>query len=82
MHTTENYLRDIMHLLLESARQAKARRDSSGNSGDPQQAAFEDGRAVAYYEVVSTMLEQLNAFRIPRSSIGVPETFDPDRDLL
>lgn len=82
MHTTENYLRDIMQLLLESARDAKARRDSSRSSDDRQQAAFEDGRAMAYYEVVSTMLEQLKAFRIPRRSVGVPEAFDPDRDLL
>ena len=79
---TENYLRDVIQLLMESAREAKSRRDAFRTSGDREQAAFEQGRALAYYEVISTMLNELESFGIPRHAVGVPATFDADRDLL
>lgn len=82
MQSTDNYLRDVIQLLTERAREAKARRDSLRASGDREQAAFEQGRALAYYEVVSTLLNELESFGIPRHAVGVPATFDADRELL
>jgi len=82
MQTAENYLRDVVQLLLERAREAKSRRDSSRASGDGEQTAFEQGRALAYYEVVSTLLNELETFGISRDAVGVPATFDADRELL
>jgi hypothetical protein len=82
MQPTENYLRDVLQLLMESAREAKSRRDAFRNSGDREQAAFEQGRALAYYEVISTMLNELEGFGIPRHVVGVPASFDPDRELV
>jgi hypothetical protein len=80
--STENYLRDVIQLLMEKAREAKARRDAFRTSGDRGQATFEQGRALAYYEVISTMLNELESFGIPRHAVGVPAAFDPDRELL
>ena len=69
----ENYLRDVVPSLLERARQAKA-----GARGDP----FETGRVQAYYEVLSTLVNQLDAFGIDRAKAGIDERLDLERDLL
>jgi hypothetical protein len=82
MPSTENYLRDVFQLLLERAREAKSRRDSIRTSGDREQTAFEQGHALAYYEVVSTIMNELETFGIPKHVVGVPATFDADRELL
>ena len=82
MSAADHYLRDVIQMLMENAREAKSRRDSSRTSGDREKAAFEEGRAVAYYEVVSMVLNQLDVFGIPRNTLGVPATFNADRELL
>ena len=78
--TAENYLRDVIPMVLERAREAteKARRQGAADAAGE----FIAGRREAYYEVVSTLLGQLDAFGIPRSSVGVPDEFDPERALL
>lgn len=53
----QHYVSDLSKLLIESAREAKAAREqASGLSRE-----FQSGRAMAYYEVISTMLGQATA---------------------
>lgn len=80
MTTTENYLRDVFPLLLERAREAKIQ--ATMNGLESQRNEFLAGRREAYYEVIATLLGQLDAFGIPRDLIGVPEYFDPEKELL
>lgn len=68
-----HYLCDLGKLLLERA--LEARRDAGTKD------SFALGRAIAYYEVVSTMLGQAGVFDIPPAEIGL-DGVDPDRDLL
>lgn len=80
MSRTEGYLRDVIPLLIERGLEAKTRRDRAKavNGNDH---AFEKGRALAYYEVVSTLIGQLSAFGIEPESVGLRKDFDPDREL-
>lgn len=77
----DHYVRDVLFELVHRARAARGAvraGKESGRSG----AEFEAGRAFAYYEVVSYMLQQLDAFQLPRGHYDVPDTFDPDELLL
>ena len=82
MATTDLYLRDVLTELLDQAREAKAnyaeRRTQSGEDA----AQFEAGRALAFYEVVSLLVQQLDAFSIDRESVGLARDLDIDRELL
>ena len=82
MGATDNYLREVIQLLMDRASEAKSRRDAARKSGDKLQAAFEEGRTNGYYEVVSTILGQLDTFGIARTSVGVSPRFDPAREIL
>lgn len=82
MSSSDDYLTDVIRLLLERARDATARRKTARASNDSRVAAFEEGRALGYYEVLSTMVGNLDAYRISRESVGVPPTLDLDRELL
>jgi hypothetical protein len=74
-----NYLFDNMRELIDRARCA---RDNSKTFHDTLAAvAFQQGRAMAYYEVISHLINQLDGFEIDRSSVGLDPSFDPDRDL-
>jgi hypothetical protein len=77
-----NYVRDVLSELLERAREAKIEARSSAAPADGAERAFTQGRAVAYYEVVSHLVNQLDAFGLDRASIGVDPAYDADRDLL
>jgi hypothetical protein len=44
-------------------------------------ASFAQGRAMAYYEVVSLMHQQATAFGLPFADVGL-QGINPDRDLL
>jgi len=72
------YLRNLGTLLKESALDARAR--ANGAKGTPD-GAFEEGRALAYWEVLSTMQSQALPFQLFLSDLGL-EGFNPDRDLL
>ena len=80
MSTEANYLRDLFSMLMDRARAAshaaKGVRDATANDG------FELGRAQGYYEVLSTMLNQLDAFDISRESLGLTRDLNLERELL
>jgi hypothetical protein len=68
------YIRDLVYLLRE--RCAEARRRSIGNA---EGSDFEDGRAMAYVEVLSLMQHQADAFELPREELLLAG-FDPECD--
>lgn len=82
MTDTELYLQDVLGEFLEHARGARAdyleRRSQAGEVA----AQFEAGRALAYYEVVSHALAQLQAFGIDRRRVGVSADLNVERELL
>ncbi len=77
----EPYLTSVIGELIKLAHEAKAlhadKRAGFGDAG----AQFEAGRALAYYEVVSLFLDQLDGFGIARAAVGVAPSFDPDELL-
>jgi len=75
-----DYLFDNLRELLDRAR--RARDDSRKFHDTLATVAFQQGRALAYYEVVSHLVNQLAGFEIDRASVGLPPSFDPERDLL
>jgi hypothetical protein len=80
MNTEQNYLSDVLSMLIERGRTAKARaadERKAGRSGD-----FDAGRTQGYYETLSTMLNQLDAFGIERRLVGLPEDLNLERELL
>jgi hypothetical protein len=58
-----------------SAQLAKAQQASDAES------EFQSGLALAYYEVMSTLVHQALALGVPLSDLGL-DGFDPDRELL
>jgi len=70
---------DVGLYLKEAALEAKASRDSL-ERGTPA-GEFASGRALAYYEVLSTLKQTLEGFQIPASAMQLDD-LDPDRDLL
>ncbi len=75
-----NLLRDLFSSLLERGRQASAK--AQRTSGADADGAFERGRAQAYYAVLSSILNHLDAFGVERDAVGVPEHLDLERELL
>ena len=78
----QNYLRDVFFMLLERAREAAARARESRSSSGGLDGKFEEGRAQGYYEALSVMANQLDAFDIPRAAVGLDEELDLERELL
>jgi hypothetical protein len=68
------YLSDLGQLLKERALEAKAERDRTND-------AFQKGRAMAYYEVISLLRHQAGLFQIPLEDLKLSE-IDPDVDLI
>lgn len=75
-------LRDVIHTLLERARRAAVTARAQRAQAKSGPATFEEGRAQAYYEVLSTLLGQLDAFQIPRDQVGVPADLNLEKELL
>jgi hypothetical protein len=73
-----HYLRDVIPDLIEKGREAAAiaREATAMDQG------FARGRSEAYYEVLSTMIRQLDAFGIERSNVGVPPSLNLEKELL
>ena len=65
---------DVSRELLEKARRAKADAVKSGSD-------YDKGRHFAFYEAISLLAQQADAFGIDRSDVGLAGV-DPDRDLL
>jgi len=76
--TTDHYLRDFLHLLIERAREARAARGEHSSAGG---GSFEAGRAAAYYEAVATAIGNLRSFGLPLERYDLSADFDPDREL-
>jgi hypothetical protein len=74
----KNYLFDLGHLLREEA--LKARQAFQAAKGTPD-AAFQSGRLMAYYEVLSLVVSQAQSFNVPVADLHL-NGLDLDRDLL
>ncbi len=71
------YLRDLGYLIREAAEEAK----TTAASATEEDRAYELGRQMGYYGVVSLMHQQALSFGIPLSDLAF-DGLDPDRDLL
>ncbi len=69
----KNYLKDTLQFIVEDALEAKKKAIESKDD-------FNDGRRLAYYEVVSTLVNQANSFEIDLDEISLGK-IDPDKDL-
>ena len=67
-------LYDVSRELLERAKNAKA--DAAQSRAD-----YDRGRQFAFYEVISLLTQQADAFGLDRASIGL-EGVNADQDLL
>lgn len=73
-----NYLSDLGALLKQEALDARAQASDEVAKPGHQ---FALGRLTAYYEVLSLMKQQADAFGIEAAALSL-EDFDPDRELL
>lgn len=77
----QNYIQDVLQSIIESALEAKQISETGKSQKSNEQRAFDDGRALGYYEAVSTLINQARVFNISTTSIP-SVTFDPDKELL
>jgi hypothetical protein len=75
--THKNYLLDFGRLVRDAGAGAKSDVDSASDE-DRQ---FQQGRRMAYYEVLSLMEQQATAFNLPLRDLAL-DGFDADRDLF
>jgi len=79
----ENYLRDVLGELLESARAAKADYLAAKAQGmTTDDLAFKAGSAQSYYKVIALLVDQLTAFGLDRQRVGLTADLDIDQLLL
>ena len=81
MSAAENYLRDVIPLLIERATEARNQRDAARREGNSERSSFESGRSLAYYEVVSAVVGRLSVYGLDAAALGVPGDFNADREL-
>lgn len=72
--SASHLLADLSRELLEMANAVKA--DAARSRSD-----YDRGRQFAYYEVISLLVQQADAFGVDRAALGL-EHIDPERDLL
>ena len=77
----ELYLTAVIGELIKLARDAKVLHADKKASVGEVGAQVETGRALAYYEIISLLLEQLDSFGIARDTIGLDPQFDVDELL-
>lgn len=77
-HEAWAYLNDLGVLIAEAAVDAKLDRDAAEGT---EELDYKLGRLMGYYEVVSLMMSQADAFGISRSRLGLSD-FDPEARLL
>jgi len=75
--THANYLRDLGQLVRERGERAK----KEATSAAPEDKIFQQGRLMAYYEVLSLMQQQAEAFDLALNDLGL-SGLDPDSDLI
>lgn len=73
-----NYLFDLGYLLREQALDAKQAAGAAKGTDDE---AFQSGRLMAYYEVLSLLVGQARTFELPVEDLHLCG-LEPDRDLL
>jgi hypothetical protein len=73
-----NYLRDLGQLVREAAVGAERDRLAAAGTED---ASFQSGRSMAYYEMASLMRQQAIAFGLSEADIAF-EGFNPDHDAI
>lgn len=73
-----NFLFDLGYLLREQALEAKQAAGAACGTDDE---AFQSGRLLAYYEVLSLLVRQARAFELPVEDLHLCG-LDPDHDLL
>lgn len=71
------YLKDLIPLLIEKAREARSARDR----GSREELVLANERLLAFHEVISLLQQQAVAFGIPFADLGL-DRIDPERDLL
>lgn len=76
MSQFENYLHDVVSELIDDALAAKEKRDASFGTKEYD---YELGRATAYYEVISLLKSQSDAFNLMLAELA---GIDPEKDLL
>ncbi len=74
----ENYLKDLIYLLKENALEAVGNTKKLAKKEDLE---FSQGYSTAYYEVISLLQNQAQAFNIPLEELGLDD-INPDKDLL
>ena len=74
----KNYLFDLGNQLREEALRAKQAFQAAKGTDDK---AYQSGRLMAYYEVLSLVISQAKAFGLPMGDLHL-DGLDPDRDLL
>lgn len=77
-NSAQDFIRDLGQLLRERALDAKLDRDAAVDSADED---LKLGRLMAFYEVLSLIEEQADAFGLDRADVGL-RAFSADRDLL
>lgn len=73
-----NYLFDLDYLLREQALGAKQAAQAARGTSDE---SFQSGRLLAYYEVLSLLVNQARTFELPVEDLHLCG-MEPDRDLL
>jgi hypothetical protein len=72
----KDYIRDLVYLLRRTGAEARHRSAEAGRMAE-----FEQGRAMAYVEVLSLMQNQAEAFQLPREDLLLAG-FDPETDPI
>ncbi len=81
-NAADNYLRDLLPLLLERARQARADQSAAEHRGDADGAKFEAGRVTGYYQALTTLVNQLSVFGLDPGQFGLPDELNLEKELL
>ena len=76
--TMEYFLQDYLFLLWERAQEAQAECRQARAGSSAEDTAFQCGRALAYYEVLSTFKNQAQVFDIEGRIFGLKD-IDPDQ---
>ncbi len=74
----KNYVRDLVFILAEKARDAKSDKELSLDKSEKD---YKLGYLMALHDVISLIKEQADAFEIDQEIIGVKD-IEPDSDLL
>lgn len=75
------YLQDILRMLVNRAKDAKAASNVEKQNRTQEEQSFEQGRALAYYEVVSALITQADIFGLSHEVLPILD-FKPDEELL